>query len=227
MMSINLMPASLREARRCRRARRAWGVALTLAAGVVIPFTLAAPRLAGADVSAIVEQLREVGTQADAADQRRQRLAALEADLARRLTIAEAVAAHPDWSHLLDLLARLRGDDALFDRIDLQRETVTPPAAAQPRTPAQAQPAPILKHTLKLEGLSRSQPAAAGLVLRLEGTGLFESVRLLQTRPDARGKGDAVAFTIECTLRGRDEQAPASTPATSGPRPEAGEGVTP
>ena len=69
---------------------------------------------------------------------------------------------------------------------------------------------------LGLSGLGLSQAAVSQFVLKLERTGLFARVALIDTSRAALDRTDAIAFRIECSL---DEPAGASpvSPAAVGP----------
>lgn len=214
MNSINLIPHAARLARAQRRLIRRWSAALALAAVILLPAALLAGRLGSDQALLVTQQLAHAREQADIGTRRLAQLNTLRFDADRRHAILTAIRSHPDWSHLLTLLADLRTDDTVFARIDLSRQQQTLPAPTSARTPPAASatpPATRTIHTLALEGHSRSPAAAAALVVRLERTGLFSAVRLLQTRPDTRLGPDAVAFKIESTLLG------APTPPTPAP----------
>ncbi len=54
--------------------------------------------------------------------------------------------------------------------------------------------------TLELAGYGRSPEAVARFVLRLEGTRLFEQVKIRSTDRQPFRADDAIAFKIGCTL---------------------------
>ncbi len=56
------------------------------------------------------------------------------------------------------------------------------------------------RYTLTLAGMGRSQAAISQYVLRLENTGLFDRVTLIESKLAPFGGGEAVSFRIGCTL---------------------------
>jgi hypothetical protein len=82
-----------------------------------------------------------------------------------------------------------------------------PPAAPVQTIGLAAKPAAASRSAgragLRLSGLGRSQAAVAQFVLQLETTDLFEHVSLLQTTRQQYLGGEAVAFELDCPLRGR------------------------
>ena len=58
------------------------------------------------------------------------------------------------------------------------------------------------RYTLALSGVGRSQAAISHYVLRLEQTGLFNRVTLIESRKAPFARGEAITFRIGCTLGG-------------------------
>lgn len=56
------------------------------------------------------------------------------------------------------------------------------------------------RYTLALTGMGKTQAAISQYVLRLENTGLFSRVTLIESRLAPFGSGEAVSFRIGCTL---------------------------
>ena len=80
--------------------------------------------------------------------------------------------------------------------------SVVPAAGAANGSPATSL-APAVTHsryTLALSGMGRSQAAISQYVLRLENTGLFDRVTLIESKLAPFGGGEAVSFRIGCTL---------------------------
>lgn len=69
-------------------------------------------------------------------------------------------------------------------------------STVSPSAPAIAQQ----RYTLTLSGMGRSQAAISQYVLRLENTGLFDRVTLIESKLAPFGGGEAVSFRIGCTL---------------------------
>lgn len=220
MTPLNFIPPSVRAGRQARRVLHGWVVIVVVAAGVLLPGALAVSRVGREALATMTTQRAQAEETARLSAQRLGQMLAVRTDLERRVAVLDAIAGHPDWSRLLVLLAEARGDDSVFEQIHLERRAGTPaprgpearPAGARNGQPAASAPppAPPLVMALQLDGQSRSPSAVAGLVVRLEATGLFQAVRLAQTKPDARLGSEAVTFRIESILRGAD---PVPTPA--------------
>jgi Tfp pilus assembly protein PilN len=196
MKSINLIPAARREAKRRRRQRNAcivaccaYGVLLAAAVGVA-HFVLA-----GEDGESLAARLAKTEGQIDHAQQQ---AAATRAELAAQKATLEAdrtVAEQPDWSILLALLARTTGEDVV-----LRSVVVAPPASAPSAAPtAKGKPtAAAPQVVLELSGVGQSQLAVSQHVLRLEQTGLFSKVTLLDTSREAYVNSNVIAFRLQC-----------------------------
>lgn len=61
------------------------------------------------------------------------------------------------------------------------------------------------KYSLDLTGYARTQMGVSQFVLRLERTGLFESVRLIKTQKRKFMDDQAVSFRIVCELSGKGD----------------------
>jgi Tfp pilus assembly protein PilN len=214
MNRVNLIPLHRRQAK-ARRARvRAWTVfcgvyaVVLLAAGVSVAMLCTTPRSAGAEIAKLQEETKRATRQLSTVQ-----LAAGEAQ--KTLLSARAVADQPDWSALLAVLSQLIGDNLVLNRCDVtpvkeERPLATPPAQpiklppGAPPVPAQ-QPAqrPPTRVFVHIAGFGRSQAAVAQFVLALEGTNLFERVTLIQTNRREFLSTGAVAFELDCPLRGR------------------------
>jgi len=173
----NLMPRSWIDARRRASRRR-------LCAWVVGPVMVISLGLIGWSQWRIAQMdARAAGRQDDAADRR----AALVAELvslrdrheaAVRARSAEGLLSRqPDWSLLLALVSDACGDEATLRSLRLERDDDG--------------------STLDLEGDAGAAVEATGLALRLEASGLFESVRLGEV---ARLDESRVRFEITARL---------------------------
>src|SRR5205814_616042 len=117
-------------------------------------------------------------------------------DAQARLEVVQAVSGQPDWSLALSLLGRLVENDVSLTRCKLdpiyvQRTNKTNPKSS----PAGDELAGV---TVALEGSARSQAAVSGFVLRLERSGLFSRVDLLQSAREAGN--ELTTFKIECSI---------------------------
>ena len=214
MTTVNLIPAPRRDAKRRRRHRNVCAAACG-AYGVVLACALGVAHLMWADAGA---KLDEELASADAAIQRTQR----QADECRQeLTAARAtveanrtVAEQPDWSVLLSLLATTTGDDVVLRSVVIAPAAATPSALTSGQTAAgakPAKPAAAPEVVLEVHGVGRTQLAVQQHVLRVEQTGLFAKVALLDTGREPYLMQDAIAFRLQCTF-GEPKQQQVSQP---------------
>ena len=216
MKSVNLIPAARRDAKR-RRQRRATCALACGAYAALLACGLGAAHLMWNTGDGLPPAQRLAATEEDIRRFERQASDA-QAELAKTRATLEAnrvVAEQPDWSVLLALLSRTIGEDVV-----LQAVSVAPPvlgtaaAAAAPATPAAGGAAkPLADVVLELTGVGRSQLSVSRHVLRLEQTGLFSKVTLLDTSRQPYLNGPAIVFRLQCTF-GAPPQ-PGASPAES------------
>lgn len=195
MGGVNLVPAHRRIARRRARRVRLW-------CAVCAVYTLALTGAFGGasaagryDANEAEHRLREA--EADVEQRRRQIITLVaEAERARRTIEANrGVGDQPDWSVLLSLVATILGDDAALRRCALEPTGTERNRRGQPRPEQRPK-----GYTLRLVGLAQAQRTVSDIAIRLEQTGLFQKVELLESRRETLRGGDAIVFTIECVL---------------------------
>jgi Tfp pilus assembly protein PilN len=193
MKSVNLIPAPRRDAKRRRRQRNLCAVACGAYALAL------AGAIGGAQMvwHAKADNLDERLTATDNDIRRLERQAADErAELARARATIEAnrmVAEQPDWSVLLALLAKTTGDDVVLRTI-----SIGPPLTGSVPTPAAGSGQP--EFSLDITGVGRTPLAVSRHVLRLEQTGLFSKVALIDTGREAFLNENSIAFRLQCTF---------------------------
>jgi hypothetical protein len=198
MKSVNLIPTPRRDAKRRRRHRNvcaaacgAYGLLLAAAVGVahfVGPGSgeSLAERLAAADTD--IHRFERQVTES------RAELNAARATVEANRTVAE----QPDWSVLLGLLGSVKGEDIVLRSVSVGPAPVPPPPPAERGKPA---PPPAVPDTLlEVMGVGQTQLAVSQHVLRLEQTGLFSRVALLDTNREAFVNGNAIAFRLHCVF---------------------------
>ena len=213
MKPINLIPATRRDAKRRRKQRNAcvaaccaYGVLLATAVGVArVFFAGEAGEPLPARLASVDAQIERYQQQSTAA---RGELAAARATIEANRTVAE----QPDWSILLALLAKTTGEDVV-----LRSVLVAPPPNAPSPAPVNGKPgsAPAAPEVvLELTGVGQSQLAVSQHVLRLEQTGLFSKVTLLDTGREAYVNSNVIAFRLQCHF-GEPRQLVAAQPGIS------------
>ncbi len=225
---VDFIPPRRRQLRRVRARGRAWAVACA-ALAVVLGATYAVLLARGrAREDGVTEELARVRSALDKETRDRAELDAQivhrEAELAR----IKDIGAHADWSVLLALLARERDGQVVLERVSLRgvdrnekpapKANEAPPASG---SPSAAAPARGKAFVIRLAGQSRTQGDAAKYALRLEGLGLFDAVRTLETKPVNVLGREYVAFQIECAIGPRT--APAGAQAGAGEGGKGGE----
>lgn len=204
IVSVDFIPPRRRELRRVRARTRAWGVA-----GFVLALVLAGAYgvllVQGDDPAAGVgEELVRVKAEIEREKSVR---AGLDMEIARaegELAQARMIGQHPDWSVLLNLLARERGEDVVLTKV------VVRPAEKGGASGKGAPGVRAESFVVRVTGQARTQPAALKFALRLEGLELFDTVGSVQTKPvDVRGR-EFFGFDVECAI------GPRAVPAGAG-----------
>lgn len=218
MKSVNLIPTPRRQAKRRRKHRRA-GVAACAGYTALLACAVGVAHLLW---SGATEAVDERLAAADADIQRLQRQGAdARAELASARATVEAnrtVSEQPDWSVLLALLASKTSESKPGEDVVLRSLSIAPPfapaAAASPAGSAGAKVMPEV--ALEILGIGRTPVAVSQHVLRLEQTGLFSKVALVDTGREAYLRGNAIAFRLQCTF-GEPRQTSTSTAAPTPP----------
>jgi hypothetical protein len=195
--SVNLIPAPRRDAKRRRRHRNAClavcGAYASLLAGAVGVAHVALTGTGRTLDQQLASAESEVQRIEQAAAHSRRELASARATIEANRTVAE----QPDWSVLLALLAKTTSDDVI-----LRGVTIGPPvmsaaqASATPRGAKAAAPDAVLE----IMGVGRTQLAVSRHVLRMEQTGLFSKVTLVDTGRETFLRETAIGFRLQCTF---------------------------
>lgn len=199
MENANLIPKSRREEQARRRRLRRWAKGLPVYGGLLLAAYVACWVLSGDDREASAAQLRSAIDRIRRASDEIQSLRRKIEVTQRQITTARAAAKHPDWSLLLTMLADRLGDDVVLSRCRLEPVEAD---GSGPDAGPEGRPGPDghESYLLHLSGLAKTQAAASRFVLRLEQTGLFDSVRLVRTERKGFGDGQAVAFELVCHI---------------------------
>lgn len=210
MNGINLIPAPRRAAKR-RRAHLRYCVAGCAAWAVVsVGVAIVARAVSPAEDLQAAERLAKVGEEMQQTERvitgLRTQLAAAESTLRSN----QAIAAQPDWSILLGLLGQQVGNDVVLKSCHVRPgiARVGAPTRVEPRRPSgRTQPeavagkaAEATPFVLEASGMAFDHAAANKFVLRLEQTGLFSKVSLLDTAREPFFDKNLIAFRLECAL---------------------------
>ena len=194
MRHINLIPARRRDAKR-RRTHIKWCAAGCVAYTIIAGFgTICAwCSWAGED-----PQVHQQIARADEEIHRSERsLADEKTKLAadeNRLAAAREIAEQPDWSLLLTLLAQKTDDQMVLRSCQLR------PASDLTGDAKTTDARPTSGLVVIVTGVARTPQNAQQYVIRLEKTGLFERVTLVETRREPFLNGEASAFRADCVL---------------------------
>ena len=193
MHRINLIPESKRLDSQRRKRVRFWigfGMfyALVAVAGCFV-FRSMSPV---GDVQALQDQLGELEAEL-AQVQSQQNAITPRLNEQRLVLVAErSITDQPDWSRLLSHLA----DDLLGDRIVLKSCTLAPVDG-----PVETEALNTATLSLKLTGYARTTRDASRFVLRLEESGLFDTVKLVNTNLEPYLGSEAIGFSINCVMQ--------------------------
>ena len=159
--------------------------------------------LGGVDEASLYVEMARIASISDdirgEADRLGQELAEVDARLATNL----AVGGQPDWSVLLALLADTMGEEIALSEVRLGRGgDLSAPSPggrrARPTRPTGNNESPT--PGLTIGGVGRTQNAVVHFALRLEETGLFDEVRLVDPRRQPYHDGYVVSFRLECSM---------------------------
>jgi Tfp pilus assembly protein PilN len=198
MLTANLVPMSRRRASAREDRIVAWTIGIGLLACALGVATAAiristrsstaaatARELAGVDA-----ELAQLATLVDESKSRAQKAES-------HLSAARAIADHPDWSLLLNLLGTLRGDHIDLARIALGYRK--PDANTNANANAKPDARPARGYWIRITGQALDQAAVARFAVRLEGAGLFDKVTLTESRKGA-AENALVEFQIDASI---------------------------
>lgn len=207
MNSFNLMPAPRRHAKACRNRLRQWAAPFLAFAVMLVMVCVTCHKTWGVGPEPLAEQIRQTKDRIDMSgrtveDLRKQLTAARW-----RLDTFKGVGRQPDWSMMLKLLSDGLGAEVVLRSCELN-ETMISSIAPKGRKGESlnagggADDNNRMAFVLDVAGLARSQTAVSQFVLRMERSGMFDSVRLVSTIREPFMNSKAVAFRLKCTLEG-------------------------
>ncbi len=203
MNDVNFIPAERLAAKR-RRARITLWVAVCGAYVVVLAAgSLAACVLCPGRDRDLADRLAEAGQQLKQDNQTMLGLRRTLAETTAALETTRAIREQPDWSRLLAGLSRELGQELVLNRFQVVGMKEDGKPLTEPWSEAllgKPLPALVSKHRYQLviQGFGQTQESVSRFALALEGIGLFEQVRLINSSRQTFLSGRAVAFTVEC-----------------------------
>jgi hypothetical protein len=207
MIAVNLIPlARLRAGQRKRRVK-GWS-ALSASVGVAAGLSLGAYRVASdaaiPDLRPAMESMDKRVLEAEAASESLGReLASVRA----QLNANETAGKHPDWSVVLGLLARERGESVVLAGCELTPAKEPVKAAASRGGAAQENKSTDTRrwtHTLTVDGFATSTLEAQEYCLRLEASKVFDVVTPPETFAGEYEGRAATRFRFECRFAERE-----------------------
>jgi len=217
--ALNLIPVTRLEARRRQAAVRHWLVSGVAYVALLIAVSVFVQWRWGGEPADLAQELSRATAQTE---QTRRQLRQLQSELSaveRRLAANRAVTNQPDYAVLLALFARQLDEQVILRSCAFEPIPIDSPDVSRSSDAADEEDAADLPpgFTVQASGLAANQRAVSAYVLRLEQTGLFHRVRLVNTRrePTNFGTGRAIAFEIECFLA-TDGAGLDAAPATQG-----------
>jgi len=203
MSDVNLIPAGRLAARRGKTRWYLWGLTAGLYAAMVAVGSLTFHVAHAGEDSRQSQQLDVVAKQIEESNRTtlslRRRLAVTNA----ALQTTKALLGQPDWSKLLLGLSAQLGDEIVLCRYQLTTQTtdnrvINAEAGGTVMTLPLASFLTGCRYTMMVQGFGQSQEAVSQFVLRLEGSGVFDLVRLVSSSRQTFLNGEAVAFVAEC-----------------------------
>lgn len=222
---INLIPSSILAAR-ARRVRLRFWITINAALGIAAASFLfvARPQTNGL-VDRLEAEHEDARSQLASAQEQLAHHAQMLREARTNLAVARRIGARPDFSGLLQTVAREldprasldllmiaplaadqpdpRGPEAIAQAAAAQAAAVLAAvtgAAPQPATPAAAPKPARDRYEVMLSGIATTAGVASEFVLRLDQTGYFSNVRLVSTSGRDIDELRAVEFQITGTL---------------------------
>lgn len=192
MMSVNLLPQSFFEGRRRKARIRMWSLFVVMHA-LLAGSVGAVLATSGESSTTIRARLSVAQSRLETREKETESARRLLSERMRRVEAVRSIADHPDWSLLLDQLAKLRGADVVLEHVDIKPQTTTDPGLKK-GAPGR------VRYQVTIEGLARTNAAVLEYALALQRLGAFDSVRPEQARQRATPAGDFFGFQLRCEL---------------------------
>ncbi|MEM1071885.1 MAG: hypothetical protein AAGB48_10115 [Planctomycetota bacterium] len=198
MMRVNLMPQQILDARRQHRRIQLWLRLLGLYVGLWTLVAAASHEFVAAPTDELVGERQAVAAERESINASSELQSARLDELLSQVQIIRDVAGQPDWSILLEHLARPLGDDVGVQSVTVEAfET-----AGDVPLPREMATGPF---QVSILGVATTQGEAARYVLALESAELFLSLDLLSTSPTRIGQQRAVLFQARGVIALEDQ----------------------
>lgn len=199
----NLIPAERRVRKRRKARRRVWTVVCATYAVLLAAGSLAAHMICPSDARSVIEQLEGTALEIEQSDHTLLALRDELAQAAATLETARAMRQQPQWSHLFAELSRQLGEEMVLSRCQLVTSMGAGRTAANEwRKSLASKPLGAFlterRYRLTLSGFGKTQESVSQFVLRLEGVGVFDRIRLVNSSRQTFREGEAVAFSVDC-----------------------------
>ena len=199
MVSVNLLPAGIRSARRRNRRLQIW-VSAVLAVMMLTAIPLALDVSKSAAAASIESRLEPLQSRLSAVRADLKKAVAEREELTAQIARADALRSKRSWSSLLALLSSVAPDTVWFT--SLRTATVAPQRAApQPAGGKAAQPQAVTlggPGGIHLEGYALDHDALYAFMSALKDTKTFDRVDLTSAGQEPVLNGTAVRFVLEC-----------------------------
>jgi hypothetical protein len=205
MTDVNLIPGPRLAAKRRKTRLRLWALILALYIIVLSVGSLAAFVVLPGEEPGLAEELAAVEQDIARDNATLRELRGTLAQAVASLDMARAVQEQPDWSELLTGLSREMGQELALSHCQLAilradgRPVTEPWNESLLSKPLRAFLAEQ-RYQLVLRGFGQTQESVSRLALELEGVGLFDRVRLVNSCRQKFLRSEAVAFTVECSF---------------------------
>jgi len=203
MSDVNFIPADRLRTRHCKARSHLWAALCGTYIVLLIVASLGVYVLCPTQDTGLAKQLAAAESQIKLNDDAMLELRKTLAGTTAAMETSRAIRHQPDWSRLLTGLVHEMGQELVLSRCQLVAMRDDGKPLTEPWSEAiLAKPLCVVlskhRYQLVLQGFGQTQKSVSRFVLGLEGIGLFERVRLVNSSRQAFLDGQAVAFTVEC-----------------------------
>lgn len=202
MNDVNLIPSERLASKRCRARLRLWTVICGAYLIALTTALISAHAISGGHSDAVAQELKSAE---QTVEQHNATIRQLREELAEAgtalITSRAIIDSQLDWSKLLILLGDQLGQEVVLNNCQLAALNKDNNDGTESFSPSAADMGLAeRRYRLKMSGLGRTQSSVSQFVLRLERIGLFDSVTLVNSYRQPFLNGQAVAFSVECSI---------------------------